>query len=132
MKKIAIQFGKSLDNDDFNATKILLDQNCKYTIGDKVFVGPNNICQSYEDNMVEGRKKLDILEWGQSRIESISNSEYYVHFTDFLTHKGESITHRCKQKLTINDEGKITSIEHIQNQEEQDRLNEYYKRVGLV
>jgi hypothetical protein len=79
MKEIAIQFGQSLDNDDFNQTKKLLSQSCKYIIGDDTLVGPENICQSYEQNMIEGRKKLDVLEWGQSRIETIDNSEFYVH-----------------------------------------------------
>jgi hypothetical protein len=131
MKEIAIQFGQSLDNDDFNQTKKLLSQSCKYIIGDDTLVGPENICQSYEQNMIEGRKKLDVLEWGQSRIETIDNSEFYVHFTDYLTHKGVKYTHRCKQKLRMNEDGLINRIEHIHDQEEQNRLNEYYKRVGL-
>jgi len=131
MKEIAMQFGESLDNDNFDATKKLLCQNCKYIIGDEVLIGPETICQSYEQNMLEGRKKLDVLEWGKSSIESINDSEYHVHFTDFLTHKGKSYTHKCKQKLFINDEGQIMSIEHIHDQEEQDRLDNYYKEVGL-
>lgn len=131
MKEIAIQFGESLDNDNFDATKRLLSQNCKYIIGDEVLIGPENICQAYEQNMIDGRMKLDILVWGQSSIETISDSQYYVHFKDYLTQKEKSYTHKCKQKLTLNNEGKITLIEHIHNQEEQDRLNNYYKRVGL-
>ena len=131
MKEIAKQFGESLDNDDFNTTKELLSQDCKYVIGNDVLYGPDNICQSYEQNMIEGRKKLDTLEWGKSYTESINNSEFYIHFTDFLTHKGKSYTHKCKQKLSINNEGQIVSIEHIHDQEEQDRLNNYYKEVGL-
>lgn len=131
MKEIAVQFGQSLDKDEFDTTKKLLDANCKYFIGEDVLVGPVNICQSYEQNMIEGRKKLDVLEWGQSSIDVISNTEFYVNFTDYLTHKGQSYTHRCKQKLTINNKKQIVLIEHIHNQEEQDSLDEYYKKVGL-
>lgn len=130
-KEIAIQFGQSLDNDEFNLTKSLIGSECKYLIGDDVLIGPENICNSYEQNMIEGRKKLDILEWGKSSIESINDSEYYVHFTDFLTHKGKSYIHKCKQLLLINDERQIISIKHIPDQEEEDSLDYFYKEVGL-
>jgi len=131
MKEIAIRFGVSLDNDDFDVTKGLLSLDCKYIIDKDVLIGPENICRSYEQNMIKGRKKLDKLEWGQSRVESISNSEYFVHFTDFLTHKGVSYTHKCEQKITINAQEKITLIEHMDNPDEQRRLDAFYKKVGL-
>jgi len=129
--EVAAKFGHSLDNDAFKITEGLLSGDCRYTIGTEVLVGPKAICNSYEQNMIEGRKKLDVLEWGQSRIESINEHTYYVHFTDYLTHKGESYTHRCKQKLTISSGGLITAIEHIHDDDEQQRLDAYYRRVGL-
>lgn len=132
MKEIAIQFGQSLDADAFDVTMKLLSQDCKYVIGEDILIGPKDICQSYEQNMIEGRKKLDELEWGKSNIETINDAEYYVHFTDYLTHKGEKYTHRCKQKLHVNTDGLIDSIVHIHDQEEQDRLNAYYRKVGLL
>lgn len=131
-KEIAIQFGRSLDNDDFNLTKKLLSQECKYFIGEEILIGPDDICHSYEQNMIEGRNKLDALDWGQSSIEAINDSEYYVHFIDYLTHKGKSYTHKCKQLLLINDEGLVDSIKHIDNKEEQRKLDNYYREVGLM
>jgi len=130
MKEVAEKFGESLDNDEFEITKETLSQHCKYIIGKQILIGPENICNSYEQNMIEGRRKLDKLEWGKSRIELINKSEYFVHFTDFLTHKGINYTHRCKQKLGIR-EGKIIQIEHIEDTEEQERLDEFYQKVGL-
>ena len=64
MEEIALQFGQSLDRDEFDLTMKLLSKDCKYIIGEDILIGPENICQSYEQNMIEGRKKLDILEWG--------------------------------------------------------------------
>lgn len=130
MRQIAETFGTSLDNDDFETTKQTLSQDCKYTIGEEVLIGPTAICNSYEQNMLEGRKKLDKLEWGKSRIEPINEEEYYVHFTDFLTHIGLFYTHRCIQKLTIRG-GEIVEIVHIADEEEQERLNKFYRMVGL-
>lgn len=127
---IAALFGSSLDKDEFEITKGLLSQDCQYSIGMKILRGPDEICQSYEQNMIEGRKKLDKLEWGESNIEKISESEYYVHFTDHLGHKGIEHIHRCKQKLTISGE-MIIQIEHIDNMEEQNKLDAFYRQVGL-
>lgn len=124
-------FGTSLDVDDFPTTAMLLSDDCTYDIGNEVLRGPDAICNSYEQNMIAGRKKLDKLEWGKSRIEPLNDNEYYVHFTDYLTHKGKDYTHRCKQKLTINNDSKITHIQHIHDEEEQLRLDDYYRSVGL-
>ncbi len=132
MKEIATQFGVSLDNNNFNATKKLLSKDCKYIIGKETLIGPEAICASYQQNMIEGRKKLDKLEWGKSNIEAINNSEYFVHFTDYLTHQGIHHTHKCKQKLTINNSGKIILIEHINDLVEQNSLDEFYRKVGLI
>lgn len=131
MEHIAAQFGTSLDNDDFERTMTLLSADCSYAIGSETLHGPDAITGSYEANMIAGRKKLDELVWGQSRIEVLENGTCYVHFTDYLTHKGKSYTHRCKQRLEFNAAGKIAHIEHIHDVLEQDRLNAYYRSVGL-
>ena len=131
MIEIATQFGNSLDQDDFETTKKLLSQDCEYIIGSDILYGAREICNSYEENMIEGRNKLDKLEWGECQIEKVSDHEFYVHFTDYLTHKGIKHTHKCKQKLTINSKGKITQINHINNPKEVKKLNEYYAKVGI-
>lgn len=131
MKATAIQFGNALDKDDFELTKALLAADCEYLIGDTTLIGAAEIVGSYEANMIEGRKKMDKLEWGKSEIEPIGEQEYYVHFTDYLTHQGETHTHRCRQKLTINKAAKIIRIVHIHNPEEQRALNAFYNRVGI-
>ncbi|MCB0700852.1 MAG: hypothetical protein H6551_05470 [Chitinophagales bacterium] len=131
MKQIAQQFGQALDKDDFATTRALLTDDCVYVIGDETLTGPVAIANSYEDNMIAGRKKLDKLVWGESRVEPVSDNEYYVHFTDYLTHQGKEYTHRCKQKVTVNLDNKIERIEHIHDEDEQARLDEYYRSVGL-
>ncbi len=130
-REIAVKFGNSLDKDDFATTKSTLDIACVYVIGNDILTGPDEIVKSYEDNMIEGRKKLDKLEWGQCEIEEINEDEYYVHFTDYLTHNGIQYIHRCKQKLTVGPDNRIVKIEHIDDPLEQESLNSYYKSVGL-
>lgn len=131
MRDIAEAFGESLDQDDFETTKDLLSTDCVYIIGKETLNGLDEICGSYESNMIEGRKKLDELVWGESQVEEISPAEFFVHFTDYLTHKGKSYIHRCKQKVTINPFQRIERIEHIHDPEEQKRLDAFYQSVGL-
>lgn len=130
-REIAALFGNSLDQDDYETTRNLLSSDCIYIIGDAIILGAEKIAQSYEDNMIEGKKKLDQLEWGQSEIEAINETDFFVHFTDYLTHKGKAYTHKCKQKVTVGPHNKIVKIEHIDDPIEQENLDHYYKSVGL-
>ncbi|NOQ70832.1 MAG: hypothetical protein GQ574_02455 [Crocinitomix sp.] len=131
MIAIAKVFGTSLDQDNFELTASVLSDDCIYIIGTDTLTGPLAICNSYEENMLAGRKKLDELQWGESKITRINENQFHVHFTDYLTHQNKKYTHRCQQKLSINSLGKISEIEHIHDQEEQDRLDAYYRIVGL-
>ncbi len=131
-EKVAIEFGRTLDKDQFEMTKKLLSHDCEYYIGEDVLTGPDEICNSYKQNMIEGRKKLDNLTWGKSYIESVDDKKFVVHFTDYLTHKNEDHVHRCEQALNFNSDGLICKIMHIDNPEEKKQLNEFYKRVGLI
>ena len=130
-KKNAIEFGYLLGEDDFKRTESLLSEDCVYLIGDKKLVGPKAICGLYEQNMVAGRKKFDKLVWGEGIVESVSELAFYIHFTDFLTHKGITHVYKCKQKLSFNDAGKIIEIVHMPDEEEEKKAHAFYKKVGL-
>ena len=130
-KEVAFQFGNSLDKDDYARTRSVIADECEYLIGEKSLFGPVAIAKSYEDNMKEGKKKLDKLEWGECKIETINENEFFVHFTDYLGHKSIEYVHRCKQKITVGPNNKIVRIEHISDPAEQKRLDAYYKSVGL-
>ncbi len=131
-KGIAKRFGRSLDQDQYEQTRQVLSPDCRYIIGDKIIKGPQAISDSYEQNMIEGKRKLDKLVWGECKIEAIDEQYFYVHFTDYITHKGQSYTHKCSQKVLVNDQMLIEQIEHIHNQNEMDNLHSFYKAVGVL
>lgn len=131
LQEKAAQFGKALDQDDFATAANLLSDDCEYQLGDSLFVGPEAICGSYESNMREGRRKFDTLIWGDSWVEPISAHEFFVHYTDYLTHKRQKHVHVCKQILTLNSVGQIVRIEHVMNAEESAKLQAFKQRVGL-
>lgn len=131
MESTAKQFGTALDNDDFTTARSTLSSDCRYETGKATLIGPAAICNSYEENMIAGRKKFDDLEWGKCRIEQLNENQFYVHFCDHLTKNGITHTYRCKQKLTLNETGKICLIEHEEIPEERKRLDAFYENVGL-
>lgn len=131
MIAIAQKFGNSLDQDDYKTTLDLLTEDYTYDMGDTVLVGAQKIVDSYEQNMIAGRKKMDKLEWGQSTIDEISSKEFIVNFTDNLFHKGAHYIFQCQQRLFITDDGKINKIEHIHNEAAWQELQSWYKSVGI-
>ena len=132
LKEIAETFGTALDHDDFPTTENLIHQDCIYDIGSDIIVGPKEIVSSYEKNMIDGRKKLDELVWGESYVEALNENVFEVYFTDFLKHKGISHVHKCKQTLTITEEGKIIRIDHINLANEPEKLAAFYQQVGIA
>ena len=134
MKKaldIAISFGHSLDQDDFSTTLKLLAKDCRYDMGGSILNGPEAIVNSYSENMKEGRAKFDLLEWGKSTVEDLGDGNYEVFFTDFLGHRGIEHIHRCKQRLHVNADLKIVSIDHINLPGEPEKLAAFKQQVGL-
>lgn len=128
---VAAGFGRALDHDEFDVARGLIDPACVYTIGDATFSGPDEITGSYEKNMIEGRKMLDELIWGESYVEEVTPNEFLIHFTDHIKHKGQSFIHRCKQKITIGESTRIVRIEHIDDPTESSRLKKFYEQVGI-
>ena len=133
LKRIAVDFGRALDQDNFSLVASLVDEACIYELGDDWVIGPQDIAASYEKNMLEGRAKLDELVWGESGIEEVSDrdDQFIIHFTDHIKHQGQSFIHRCQQRVTVNKKLKIARIVHIDNEAESERLREFFKRVGV-
>lgn len=129
--QIAEEFGKALDQDNFEQLRKLLAPQCTYCIGDIKLIGPEAIASSYEQNMLEGRETLDELAWGESGIEEVDDYEFILHFTDHLKHRGHSFIHRCQQRVVVGEDKTIIEINHVENVAEADKLNEFYKKVGL-
>ncbi len=128
---VAQGFGKALDHDDFASVKGLIRPDCVYTVGESTHTGPDAIAASYEQNMTEGRARLDEVVCGQSVVEAVGENEFLIHFTDHIKHKGKSFIHRCKQKITIGDDLRIVRIEFINDDNEAKRLQDFYEQVGV-
>lgn len=129
--KTAKLFGEYLDSDNFEAATPLLAEQCRYEIGDRVLTHRDEIIELYRSNMIEGRQKFDVLEWGKSHTVELTPTSHEVYFSDFLKHKGISHNYRCKQRLTLNEQHQIIEIEHVELPGEREKLLAFKEEVGL-
>lgn len=129
---VAIKFGQTLDNDDFENFKKILDPKCHYEIGCQVLTTNDSIAGLYEKNMKAGKLKFDELRWGEAEVKQVNENDFDVYFSDFLKHQGIAHNYKCKQRITINDQNLVEKIEHIELPGEKEKLTAYYQKVGLT
>lgn len=127
----AILFGQYLDNDDFAQFKTILAPDCQYEINGELLIDNASIAGLYEKNMKEGKVKFDELRWGEAVIKKVTDNQFDVYFSDFLTHKGMTHNYHCKQRVTVNDQFLVNKIEHMELPNEKEQLMAFYKEVGL-
>lgn len=130
-KETAIQFGKYLDEDEFELAKTLVASTCQYEINGQILIGKDKIIDLYKTNMEAGKQKFDELIWGKSDVNTLSEMEYEIYFSDFLKHNGIEHNYKCKQKITINTNGLIEKIVHIELPGEKEKFLDFLKTVGL-
>lgn len=130
-KEIALTFGTALDNDDYAKAKTVVAPDCTYDIGSAVLKGPDQIIDSYEENMKKGKIKFDKLVWGKCKIVPVDDQKFEVHFSDHLTKNGKTHNYKCKQILTINEDGLIANIEHQEFPGEKEKLHSFYNSVDI-
>lgn len=127
---LAREFAHALDCDDYARAAAQLADDAIYILHHQEIKGAAAIIASYQNQAEAGRKKLDDLTWGRSKVESLDEQSASVLFTDHLRHKGMSHTHQCLQIITTKN-GKIVKIEHQELPEEAAKLQVFYKEVGL-
>jgi hypothetical protein len=129
-KPIAERFARALDHDDFETARSLLGNDCSYIIRDEQHAGPEAIIASYRAASAWAIANLDRIEYDSS-VEALDDRRCAITFVDRITHRGESLEHRCRQVVTIDDDGLIHSIVRIDLPGERDAVEAFFTRVGL-
>ncbi len=124
--KISFQFANALDENDFDAAVKLLHNQCTYSIHDTEMVGADDIIDSYRKADAWCKETLDAYEY-----ESSVDEEGVITFYDHITHGGLKHTHCCQQKITLDGDGLIAHIEHIELPNERESINAFFKQVGV-
>jgi hypothetical protein len=126
MESTTAQFAKALDQSDFESVIPLLAADCTYTISGSTLSGIEAIIASYQEADEWGKKNLDDVRY-ESKVEGNA-----ITFIDFLSHKGKSHLHQCQQITTMNADGLICHIEHVELRGEREQVDEFFSSVGVV
>ena len=127
---IARRFAVALDNDDFDNATELLAVDCTYHIRDEIHRGAGEIIASYRQATEWAHETFDDIEY-ESEVEPLDGHRFVILFLDRLCHCGQSLDHRCRQILTIDDRAKIIDILHEDLPGESERVEVFFESVGI-
>ncbi len=134
---VARNFAAALDAEDYARAAALLAPGCRYSIGDRVLVGPEAIVASYRENGDWVAATLDGYAYESSvaalrlRVAPGGGAGAVITFVDLLEHAGHRHRHTCRQHLTVNAAGRIAAIEHEDLPGEPEKVRAFFDAVGI-
>jgi hypothetical protein len=128
---IAEQFAESLDAEDYQAAEAMLSEECEYTCRDRVYRGPSTIIESYRCTGDSANRDFDNVEY-ESNVRGLTDNVAVIHFIDHLYHKKEQFTFKCQQVIEVDDDGRITRIEHVDLPGQREALSEFMQQIGIL
>ncbi len=130
MTDIVTTFARALDDGDYDAALRCLDPRCRYTIAGEELTGPAAIVASYRSNGDWVAETLDAVSW-ESEIATTGENRATITFIDHLEHAGRTLTHRCRQHVTLGPSGLIDSIAHEDLPGEKEAVNLFFIETGI-
>jgi hypothetical protein len=122
---LARQFAAALDKCDYPTAAAFLAKNCQYERpGQETLIGPEAICQSYDESDVNARSKFDSVIY-HSQAEAAGPDGVRLTFFDELRVDDASYTFRCGQIVYFGEDQKINRIELAEIPSERERLNDF-------
>ncbi|MGZ3809877.1 MAG: hypothetical protein ACXVCE_17465 [Bacteriovorax sp.] len=126
----AKNFASKMDSDDFDTAKNFLNSTCEYISGDKIFIGPEQIMQSYKEHSDFAKSTFESVVY-ESSVKLIDFRSFEATYVDIISKNGKTHTYTCKQILDFDQTNKIVRIRHFDIPGEYDRLKQFYSEVGL-
>ena len=121
---IAKRFASALDSEDYIAAESLIADGCEYSCRGELFVGPQAIVASYRGHGDSGAKEYDSIDY-ESSVESLSERRALIHFFDHLRRKGNRMTFRCDQEISVDESGMIVRIQHVDLPGQREALEQF-------
>ncbi|WP_425398239.1 hypothetical protein [Aeoliella sp.] len=109
--KIAEQFARALDAEDYQQAEVMLSPGCEYVCRGRRFVGPESIIDSYRQSGEGASHQFDRVEY-ESSCELVGEDMVLIRFVDRLTKAGQSFTFECQQLVQVDQNGQIVRIDH--------------------
>jgi hypothetical protein len=128
--RVVTAFAKALDHEDFIGAARWLASDATYEIGGRTLVGSVAILASYADASTWAARVFDEVRY-ESEIGEAEVDRVAVTYTDHLAKGERRHTHRCRQHLTVNDEGRVSRIVHEEIAGEREKLDAFFAACGV-
>lgn len=129
--RVATAFAQALDRDDYVGAARFLASDAVYEVGGQTIVGSVAILASYADASTWAAQVFDEVRF-ESEVGAAEGDSVTVTYTDHLAKGGRRLAHRSRQRLTVNDEGRIARIVHEDMAGEREALDEFFAACGVV
>ena len=128
--ELAQRFATALDEEDYAVVVGCLAADCVYRISGEIHRGPEAIIASYRSHGEWAAKHLDRVRY-ESHVRD-EGGDVAIEFVDHIEQGGRAHTYRCEQRLSFDDGGQISVIEHVDLPGEGEALNDFFRAVGLA
>jgi hypothetical protein len=98
-------------SEDYCAARPFLADDCSYQLRGTKILGADQIIASYREHGEAGQQKFDQVAY-ESSVEITGEDSAILHYTDTITHGGETHLHQCRQHILLDGDGRINSILH--------------------
>src|SRR5580765_845858 len=129
--QVASTLAAALDRNDFATAASLISPECRYEVRGETLIGADSIVASYAESNQWATTHLDEVRY-ESEVGEPAGDTVAVGYTDYLMKAGGGWhRHRCRQHLTVDDEGVIVRIVHEDLPGEVEALDDYFERCGI-
>lgn len=126
----AKRFAKSLDAEDYPAARAMIGDNCEYMCRGCVYHRPSAIIDAYRGTGDSAEREFDEVRY-ESTVTAAGDKSALIHFTDHLSHNNKQFSFECQQVIEVDDDGRITRIEHIDLPGQREGLSEFRQQIAI-
>jgi len=108
----ALALASALDRSDWSGSVACLSPECTYEIRGKVNHGAEAIISSYRVIGEWVEATFESVRY-ESSVEAQEPSIATISFRDLLEHQGHNLDFRCRQIVTLGEDGLICKIQHV-------------------
>jgi SnoaL-like domain len=128
---LAGKFAAALDAEDYATLSGLLAADCRYESPKGRLTGPGAIIASYEKAGASAKVRFDSVSY-ESSVRIVAEGAAIVTFLDHLEHGELKHTYSCQQMLSVNADGLICQIVHVELPGERVALEKFRGQVDIA
>lgn len=128
VETVARQFAVALDAEDYATAQAWLADACTFDCRGQRYMGPAAIIAAYRSNGSSARDRFDSISY-RSDVSAIDLDHARIRFTDFLSRAGENFVFECEQIVTVDRDGRISAIEHVDLDGAREALADFIQRT---